>query len=317
MDRFLTEFLNFLRIEKNAATNTILSYENDLTRYLSFLKDKGAVHLQEVRPSDILALIHALRSVGYAPTSSARNLSAIRMFHRFLVMENYVNSDPTMNISFPKQAKNLPKTLNQFEIEAILSQPDLSQPKGVRDKAMLEFMYATGVRVSELLSIRISDTYFQEGFIRVIGKGRKERIIPIGEQAIYRTEVYLQNVRPGIARVGKSGDSLFLNWRGRPLTRMGFWKILRHYLTMSGVKKDTSPHTFRHSFATHLIEGGADLRAVQEMLGHADISSTQIYTHLDREYLKEVHHNFHPREKYGDAELDAVQHKGAPLTCQS
>ncbi len=300
MEEHLTEFLNFLRIERNSASNTILSYENDLQRYLSFLRNKGITNLSEVQPSDILQLVHALAKVGYAPASSARNLSAIRMFHRFLVREDILEIDPAMNISFPKQTKKLPSTLNQFEIDSILHQPDLTKNGGVRDKAMLEFLYAAGVRVSELIGIKISDLFFKEGFIRVIGKGNKERIVPIGNQAIYHTSKYIESVRPQVARVGKSGDFVFLNLRGSPLTRMGFWKILRSYVVKAGIKKKISPHTFRHSFATHLIEGGADLRAVQEMLGHADISSTQIYTHLDREYLKEVHRHFHPREKYGN-----------------
>ncbi len=306
MENYLTEFLNFLRIEKNAANNTILSYQLDLKRYLTFLKDKRCPDLKSVHPSDIIALIHSLRNIGFAPSSSARNLSAIRMFHRFLVGENYLESDPTSNISFPKQPRTLPKTLNQFEIELILKQPVISEPKGIRDKAMLEFLYAAGLRISELISISIPDLYFSDGFIRVIGKGNKERIVPIGEQAVYFTNLYLKNVRPSIAKVGGSGDFVFLNWRGKPLTRMGFWKILRFYVIQSGINKIISPHTFRHSFATHLIEGGADLRAVQEMLGHVDISSTQIYTHLDRAYLKEVHKTFHPREKYSNGKLDEI-----------
>jgi integrase/recombinase XerD len=299
MESYLNEFLNFLRIEKNAATNTVLSYQSDLNRYLSFLKDKGITELSEVRPSDILTLINFLNELGFASASSARNLSAIRMFHRFLVGEGYLQKDPTINISFPKQAKNLPSVLDQGEIERILEQPDLSEPRGVRDKAMLEFLYAVGVRVSELISVALSDLFFADGFIRVFGKGSKERLIPIGEQAVFYTTQYLKQVRPIIAKEGGSRNVVFLNWRGKPLSRMGFWKILRFYVVQAGIEKKVTPHTFRHSFATHLIEGGADLRAVQEMLGHADISTTQIYTHLDREYLKEVHRQFHPREKYG------------------
>lgn len=301
MEDYLADFLDFLRIEKNAAKNTALSYQNDLKRYLAFLRKKGFSDLAEVHASDILELVYLLRNIGYAPASSARNLSAIRMFHRFLVRESILEIDPTINISFPKQPKNLPDTLNQFEIELILEQPTMTNNIGIRDKAMLEFLYATGLRVSELITINNSDLFFKEGFVRVVGKGSKERIIPIGDKAIQSTNVYLAKVRPQLAKIGKSRDFLFLNWRGQALTRMGFWKILRSYVVKAGIKKKISPHTFRHSFATHLIEGGADLRAVQEMLGHADISSTQIYTHLDREYLKEVHRNFHPREKCGNS----------------
>lgn len=301
MEETLKEFLNFLNIEKNASSNTIKSYHNDLKRYKTFLQEQGVKNFSDVAPSHIFGLLAKLKGDGFTSASSARNLSAIRMFHQFLVREGYLKQNPSYNISFPKLVKYLPDSLNQVEIEKILQQPDLSEPKGVRDKAMLEFLYATGLRVSELITMPISNLFFSEGFIKVFGKGKKERIVPIGDQAIYYTNLYLKNVRPLIAKINKSGDFLFLNWRGMPLTRMGFWKILRSYVVNAGIKKKTSPHTFRHSFATHLIEGGADLRAVQEMLGHADISSTQIYTHLDREYLKEVHRSFHPREKYGDA----------------
>lgn len=299
MDNLLTEFLDFLQIEKNAAANTVISYQNDLSRYLGFLKTRGITAPRQVQPSDILALIQALRSIDYAPTSTARNLSAIRMFHRFLMRENHLDHDPTANISLPKLPKYLPDTLSQFEIEQILAEPDTATPKGLRDRAMLEMLYAAGLRVSELIALRISDLFFSDGFIRVFGKGSKERIVPIGEQAIDYTQRYLRTVRPFHVRAGESHNFVFLNHHGRALSRMGLWLILREYVTRAGITKKVSPHTFRHSFATHLIEGGADLRAVQEMLGHADISSTQIYTHLDREYLKEVHRNFHPRERKG------------------
>lgn len=304
MQRHLHDFLHFLRIERNAAHNTAVSYQNDLSRYLSFLQNQGIEDLRQVRPAHIIKLVQTLVELGLAPASTARNLSAIRMFHRFLLMENTLDFDPTANLVFPKRPARLPVALTQTEVEAVLRQPDLSQPLGIRDRAMLEFLYATGVRVSELIGARKSDLFFNEGFVRVTGKGSKERIVPVGTQAIGFTQTYLRDVRPVLAKAGKSGDFLFLNWRGHPLTRMGFWKILRTYTTKAGIQKPISPHTFRHSFATHLIEGGADLRAVQEMLGHADISSTQIYTHLDREYLKEVHQQFHPREKYKEREFN-------------
>jgi len=300
MEDFLHEFLNFLRIEKNASTNTVVSYQNDLLRYLSYLHENGIHAITEIKPSDIQGLVYLLAGLGLAPSSTARNLSAIRMFHKFLVREGYTENDPTVNITFPHQAKNLPKALTQFEIEAILEQPDISTPRGLRDRAMLEFLYAAGLRVSELISIGLSDLFFQEGFIRVVGKGSKERVVPIGGQAILFTGRYLKETRPGLQRGHNRSNRVFLNMRGQALSRMGVWKILRGYVDKAALKEEVSPHTFRHSFATHLIEGGADLRAVQEMLGHADISSTQIYTHLDREYLKEVHRSFHPREKYGD-----------------
>ncbi|MFQ5705897.1 MAG: site-specific tyrosine recombinase XerD [bacterium] len=307
MLNYLDEFLNFLRVEKNAAANTVQSYQNDLNRYLSFLADRGFANLEDVKAADILSLINSLHQLGFASASNARNLSAIRMFHRFLLGEGHVKVDPTLNISFPKLSKKLPAVLTQPEIESILSQPVLSTKKGLRDKAMLEFLYATGTRVSELIATRCQDLFFAEGFIRVVGKGSKERIVPIGEQAIFYTTSYLTQVRCHVAQRGLSKDVVFLNFRGKPLSRMGVWKVLRAYVVKAGITKKVSPHTFRHSFATHLIEGGADLRAVQEMLGHADISTTQIYTHLDREYLKEVHRLFHPLEKYGNKAKRVLQ----------
>jgi len=300
MEDFLHEFLNFLRIEKNASKNTVASYQNDLLRYLDYLYNQGIREFSAIKPSHIQGLVYVLGGVGLAASSTARNLSAIRMFHKFLVREGYVEHDPTLNITFPNQPKTLPNALTQFEIEAILEQPSLDRPRGLRDRALIEFLYAAGLRVSELISVSLSDLFFDEGFIRIVGKGSKERLVPIGGQAVHFTTRYLKEVRSGLLRGQERSDRVFLNMRGRPLSRMGVWKILRGYVVKAAIKKDVSPHTFRHSFATHLIEGGADLRAVQEMLGHADISSTQIYTHLDREYLKEVHRSFHPREKYGD-----------------
>ncbi len=299
MENFLQEFLNFLTVERNLSANTISSYQNDLSRYICFLKDqhKIASHTQ-ITPAHIFSLLIALKNSGLSARSNARNLSAIRAFHQFLIHEGYAETNPTTHISFPKLSRYLPDTLNPIEITRILEQPNPDKHKELRDKAMLEFLYATGVRVSELLSVTLSDLFFADGFIRVLGKGRKERLIPIGGQAVYDTESYLRSVRVTLAPKGKSENCLFLNLRGNPMSRMGFWKILKHYVVMAGIEKHVSPHTFRHSFATHLIEGGADLRAVQEMLGHADISTTQIYTHIDREYLKEVHQSFHPREKY-------------------
>ncbi len=300
MNQYLIEFLNYLRIQKNASSNTVVSYQNDLKRYIDFLQNQGIEQIQEVKPRHILQLINHLNELGFAPTSNARNLSAIRMFHRYLNGEGYVDCDPTLNISFPKIARKLPSVLDQHEIERILEQPRPVDGRGIRDKAMLEFLYATGTRVSELISVKLSDLFLQDGFVRIEGKGSKERIVPIGEQAIFFTTEYLNKVRPRIAKPGLSKNYVFLNLRGKPLSRMGFWKILRHYVVQAGLKKKVTPHTFRHSFATHLIEGGADLRAVQEMLGHVDISTTQIYTHLDRSYLKEVHRTFQKKKKYAN-----------------
>jgi len=294
----LERFLDFLAVERHLADNTLQAYALDLRRYLQFLQARGIPSIDQVTSNDVVDLLITLRDGGLSPRSVARNLSAIRMFHRFLVGEDLARGDPTINVDSPKITRKLPSVLDYPEVEKILQQPDLSEPLGLRDRAMLELLYATGVRVSELITLKQSDLFFNEGLIRVFGKGSKERLVPVGENAIHFVEKYRGAVRPLLVKGRRIGDSLFLNAQGKPLTRMGFWKILRRYVVQAGIQKEVTPHTFRHSFATHLIEGGADLRSVQEMLGHASIATTQIYTHLDREYLKEVHRNFHPREKY-------------------
>lgn len=299
----LDDFIIFLRLERNAANNTIVSYRTDLSDYVHFLlnifEEEQISTLDDIKPNHVMRFLAELEYEGKRVSSrtQARKLSAIRMFHQFLVREEITENNPAHDISFPKRGLYLPHALNPQEIERILEQPDISEPKGVRDKAMLEFLYASGVRISELLHLRIPCLFLQDGLVRVLGKGNKERLVPVGEQAIACLESYLRSARPGIYSIAKSGDFVFLNMRGSPMSRMGFWKILHHYAQQSGVNCKISPHTFRHSFATHLLEGGADLRAVQEMLGHADISTTQIYTHVDTSYLKEVHTTFHPREK--------------------
>jgi len=232
-----------------------------------------------------------------SPRSIARALSAIRGFHRFLVGEEQADDDPTQTIEPPKKAKTLPGVLSIAEVNEILQRPDVSSPLGLRDKAILETLYATGMRVSELTGLRQSQLLFDEELVRVFGKGSKERLVPIGRSAVKWITRYRTGPRTALASKGKSRDTLFLNARGGSLSRMAIWNIISRYSREAGIKKSVHPHTFRHSFATHLLEGGADLRAVQEMLGHADISTTQIYTHVDREYLKEVHRTFHPREK--------------------
>jgi integrase/recombinase XerD len=304
MEKSLTIFLNHLSLERSLSTNTVESYRLDLKRYLKFLTDEKVSSLEEIREDHITKLIAQLSRLGLKATSIARNLAAIKSFHKFLAREGYTQSDPASAIESPKLWRKLPVVLHQHEMEKLLDQPTkaIDIKKGatlrlrLRDKAILEFLYATGVRISELIGIKRKNLLLEVGLVRVIGKGQKERVVPIGEKAIKSVEEYLSDLRPKLANQN-SQDVLFLNRRGRQLSRMGLWKILRKYVNKAGIKKKVSPHTIRHSFATHLLEGGADLRAVQEMLGHADISTTQIYTHLDREYLKEVHRTFHPREK--------------------
>lgn len=292
----LEEFLNFMTAERNLATNTIEAYASDLNKYLNFLEERGLNNWTDVQPADLIAFISHLHDDRLSSLTISRNLSAIRMFHRFLLSENLTTADPSEYITAPKLAQKLPQVLNQFEMEELLQQPDTTTVLGLRDQALLEFAYATGVRVSELISVKLSDLLFDDQLVRIWGKGSKVRMIPIGERAMLAVEAYCQQSRPLLVRA-EPPPTLFVNNHGRKLSRMGFWKILQRYVLAAGISKPVSPHTIRHSFATHLIEGGADLRAVQEMLGHVYISSTQIYTHLDRDYLKEVHRTYHPRER--------------------
>jgi integrase/recombinase XerD len=296
MKKILERFLNHLSIEVGLSINTIESYRRDLERYIGFLREKKVYSADKINEEHVTGFIVHRRRQGLAENSIARNLSSIRRFHKFLVMEGYSDSDPTGVLESPKRWRKLPTVLNIDQIEKLLDQPKGDTPLSIRDRAILEFLYATGVRISELSKIKRKDLLSEVGLVRVFGKGQKERIIPIGEAAVKATSRYLDEVRPSLAKE-YSEDVLFLNNRGRPFSRMGLWKILRKYVILAGIKKKVSPHTIRHSFATHLLEGGADLRAVQEMLGHADISTTQIYTHLDREYLKQEHRDHHPRRK--------------------
>lgn len=296
MNHLLENFLDYLAVEENLAANTADSYRRDIRRYLNFLtQTRGYSQPSEILQKDLSAFIRLLDELGLAAKSIARNLSAIRTFHKFLMKENLLVHDPAENIDLPKMARTLPPVLDIAEVESILTQPDTLAHLGVRDRAMLELIYACGLRISELLGIKQNQIHADSGFLRVIGKGSKERVVPIGEVAMNWLVYYREKVRPHLAQ-SAAGDVLFLNNRGKPMSRMGFWKILRKYVVAAGIKKEITPHTFRHSFATHLLEGGADLRVVQELLGHADISTTQIYTHIDREYLKEVHRTFHPRK---------------------
>jgi integrase/recombinase XerD len=294
---YVEEFLDYLRAEKNVAQNTVASYAFDLRRYLQFLAEQDLSLPAQINSQHVRQFLRELLVAEYAATSVARQLSAIRMFHRYLAGERYCENDPTLAVALPRGAQKLPNVLNIPEIERLLSQPDVGAPLGIRDRALLEFGYATGTRVSEIIGVKLDDLFLDERFVRVFGKGSKERLVPIGDTAIYWIIKYLDAVRPNLGRGRATQSVLFLNARGGKLSRMGFWKILRRYLDQAQLERHASPHTLRHSFATHLLEGGADLRAVHEMLGHANLTTTQIYTHLDRAYLKEVHRQFHPREQ--------------------
>jgi len=291
----LNQYLRTLQLEGTTSSNTVASYTNDLRRYATFLLGIGVKDPSEIKEDHISEYLMELSALGLASSSVARNLSALRGFHTFLVVEGFASSNPADAIEAPKVNRRLPDVLTIEEVNAILEQPDTNNAVGLRDRAVLEVLYATGVRVSELVNMHLRDIFIEEEFVRVMGKGSKERLVPIGRSALHWLREYEKNARPLLTRRGVTFDWIFLSTRGRQLTRMAVWQIVRMYATLAGIQKHVHPHTFRHSFATHLLEGGADLRAVQEMLGHTDISTTQIYTHIDREYLKEVHRTFHPR----------------------
>lgn len=294
MDIFLREYLTTLRLEKNLSDNTVCSYRNDINCLIKYLNDDNINDPSEVGYNNLASFFKSLAASGLSASSAARYYSSIKGFFNYLLANKYINSNPVEKVSPPRLAKNLPGVLSVNEVELILQVPDINDTLGLRDKALLEMLYACGTRVSELINIKLSDLFFDEEIIRVFGKGSKERLIPVGSSAINWANEYLLKSRPVLKKM-KSENILFLNSRGTKLSRMGVWKIVSRYTSEAGITKDVHPHTFRHSFATHLIEGGADLRAVQEMLGHADISTTQIYTHIDRDYIKQVHKQYHPR----------------------
>ena len=296
IDRQLKQYCDFLLLEKGIATNSYTSYLFDLKKYSDFLlrnrKDDGAA----VRENSISKFLQELHRYGLSPRSQARAFSAVRGFHRYLLGEGIADDDPTQNVDPPKRTKSLPGVLSISQVEKMMKQPEVSKPLGIRDRAILETLYATGMRVSELLGLKQSNLLFDEDLVLVYGKGSKERLVPIGQSAVRWIRTYQEKVRGELAKRGKSRDVLFLNARGGSLSRTAIWGMVTKYAAAARISgHEVHPHTFRHSFATHLLEGGADLRAVQEMLGHADISTTQLYTHIDREYLKEVHKTFHPR----------------------
>lgn len=295
MEIFLKEYLAYLKLEKNLSANTVSSYKNDLSSFIRFLEEHKINDPSQIESRLIVIFFTNLEKVGLTSSSAARYFSSLKGFLNYLFANSYIKNNPIEKVSPPKLAKNLPGVLSFDEIEKILSIPNTTETLGVRDKTILEVFYACGLRISELISLKLSDLFLNEDMIRVFGKGSKERVVPIGSSAINWIHEYLSKSRPLLQKKMKSENYLFLNSRGSKLSRMGVWKIVDKYIKESGIEKDAHPHTFRHSFATHLIEGGADLRSVQEMLGHADISTTQIYTHIDREYIKQVHKQFHPR----------------------
>ena len=293
-DALIDRFLNYLLIEKGLAQKTIEAYSRDIIRYRNFLAvNKSTAFSEEDTPLILKHLIH-LRKDGLKARSRARHLVAIRGFYRFLVQENILRNDPARLIDLPKSGLKLPEVLSREEIELLLNAPDTDKPMGVRDAAMLELLYAAGLRVSELINLKLQDINLEAGFVRIFGKGSRERIVPIGAHAREKVNTYLKTARSKRLKQ-TSSPYLFIARAAKPMTRQGFWKLLRRYGIKAGLKKKITPHSLRHSFASHLLEGGADLRAVQVMLGHVDISTTQIYTHVTRDHLKKLHQKFHPR----------------------
>jgi integrase/recombinase XerD len=297
MKKHLQIFIQYLSVEKGLAQNTLESYERDLTQFIAFLGKCGITELKDTKKATIQNYLVQLKKLGRASSTVTRSMVSIRSFYQFMVRERLLELDPSINMETPRVVKRLPKVLSIQEVEALLEAPETTTPYGMRDKAMLEVLYATGIRVSELISLNAGHVNLGMGFVRCIGKGSKERIIPLGRIAAKWLHNYIQGMRHQLLRVSKTDDALFINHLGTRLTRQGFWKIIKKYGREAHILKEITPHTLRHSFATHLLDNGADLRAVQEMLGHADISTTQIYTHVSKTRLKEVYNRTHPRAK--------------------
>jgi integrase/recombinase XerD len=290
----LDRFGDYLTLELGTSPRTLEAYRRDVERLVDYARVKGALSPADLTSRMLREFVYHLKDIGLAPSSIRRNISAIRTYFKFLLADGVVARDPSERLETPKRWRTLPDVLTVDEIERLLAAPQLEQPLAFRDRAMLELAYGAGLRVSEWITLGVKDVLFEDMLVRVFGKGSKERLVPIGRKAIGAVATYIRELRPRLEKGGGKGV-LLLNARGEPLSRMGAWKILRGHVERAGITKEVSPHTLRHSFATHLLEGGADLRAVQEMLGHADISTTQIYTHVDREYLRQVHKQFHPR----------------------
>lgn len=290
----LQDYLNYLSVERGLSKNTLESYARDLRQYLNYLSEKKNLKITETTQATVIGYLLQLQAKGKATATLSRSLAAIKSYYHFLFREDKIEKDPTINLDAPKQEKRLPRVLAVEDVERLLEQPDLKNPAGIRDRAMLEALYATGLRVSELVSLRVGDLNLDMGYIKCFGKGSKERIVPLGSVATKQIRLYLEHARKFLAS-SMNEDTLFLNHHGRRLTRQGFWKIIKKYAETINLQEEITPHTLRHSFATHLLENGADLRSVQEMLGHADISTTQIYTHLTKSKIKEVYEKTHPR----------------------
>jgi integrase/recombinase XerD len=290
----LARFTDYVSLEQGLSPRTQEAYERDLQRFAEYAELKGVAAPSDITARLLREYVYHLKDLGLSPASIRRNVSAVRTYFRFLTGDGIVVRDPSERLETPKRWRSLPDVLTVAEVQQLLASPTLDDALVFRDRALLELAYGAGLRVSEWITLGVRDLLLEEGLVRVFGKGSKERLVPIGRSAIGAAAIYLRELRPRLEK-GEGKGVLFLNARGKPLTRMGAWKILRGHVERAGITKHVSPHTLRHSFATHLLEGGADLRAVQEMLGHVDIATTQIYTHVDREYLRQVHRSYHPR----------------------
>jgi len=294
LEELLDRFLNYLAVERGLSLNTLDAYSRDLNRYLDYLLKQDIHDISKTTNFEVISYLAEEKNRGQSARSMARNISALRTFYRFLLRENVLHVDPLSNFQNPKIGIKLPDVLSLEEVDRLLTMPAAETLKGKRDQALLEVLYATGLRVSELITLSLNDLNLEVGYIRVFGKGSKERIVPIGASAQRKARLYLETARSEILK-GRKSPYLFVGNSGKNITRQAFWKMIKKYARRAGIEKEISPHILRHSFATHLLERGADLRSVQSMLGHVNISTTQIYTHVTRERLKEIHSKFHPR----------------------
>jgi integrase/recombinase XerD len=294
MDEFIKEFMEYLSVERGLSRNTLESYGRDLAKYTAYLKKNGIDDFNRVKRPDIQDFLMSLKDGKLNSSSIARNLVAIKVLHRYLTSQRLLREDVTSVIETPKLWKTLPDVLDLDGVEAIINSPNTRLKQGLRDKAALELMYATGMRVSELVNLKLTALHMDMGFVKCLGKGQKERIIPVGAKAKEALQKYIGKARPRFLKKADSG-ALFLTRLGKSMSRQSFWMTIKYYVTAARITKRVTPHTLRHSFATHLLQRGADLRIVQELLGHANISTTQIYTHINKERLKQIHQKFHPR----------------------
>lgn len=294
INELVVNYLHFLTVERGLSANTVTSYRNDLDQFVKYLKKQNFDKFSEVTRQDITAYLQEETARKKANSSIVRSVTSLRRFFSYLIHEKKITTDPMNLIDTPKQEKHLPEVLSRHEVEQLLETPNVGEPLGLRDRAILELMYATGLRVSEVINLKLADLHLPVGLLKTIGKGQKERIVPIGDTAACWIDEYLEHGRAKLLKEKRS-DFLFLNFHGNQLTRQGIWKNLKIQVQKAGITKNITPHTLRHSFATHILENGADLRIVQELLGHADISNTQIYTHLSKRRLSEIYDKTHPR----------------------